>query len=68
MLEKSLHLIVTAVVALERSPPRNVPENIFSEDRECTLKVAASECVVAALNQRGIRWAIAASAISTSCV
>ena len=33
-----------------------MPENIFSEDRECPLKVTASECVVAALNQRGIRW------------
>ena len=29
---------------------------LFSLLIECTLKVAASECVVAALNQRGIRW------------
>src|SRR6516165_1152206 len=56
VLEKSPYFGVPAVVARDRSPSRNVPENIFSEDRECTLKIAASECVVAALNQRGISW------------
>ena len=68
MLEKSPYFGVPAVVARERSPPWNVPENIFSEDCQCTLKIAASECFVAALNQSGIGLAIAASVISNSRV
>src|SRR5271165_5204025 len=31
-----------------------MPQNVFGEDRERTLNIAASECIVAALNQCGI--------------
>src|SRR5271165_4851190 len=31
-----------------------MPQNVFGEDRERTLNIAASECIVAACNQCGI--------------
>jgi hypothetical protein len=54
MLEKSLHLGVSAVVTRQRSAPWDMPAYIFSKNRECTRYVPTGKRVVGAPNQVSI--------------